>query len=49
MLSIDWQGVSPTAQRAATVAGVILPAYDISKVQLLHNLQLEDCMTTHFM
>lgn len=44
-----WQGVSPTAQRAATVAGVILPAYDICKFQLRHNLHLEDSMSTHFM
>ncbi|XP_022338343.2 kidney mitochondrial carrier protein 1 [Crassostrea virginica] len=44
-----WRGVSPTAQRAATVAGVILPAYDICKFQLRHNLQLEDSMSTHFM
>lgn len=43
-----WRGVSPTAQRAAIVAGVILPAYDISKLQLL-NLNMEDCMATHFL
>ncbi|XP_046362660.1 kidney mitochondrial carrier protein 1-like [Haliotis rufescens] len=43
-----WRGVFPTAQRAATVAGVELPAYDICKRQIIHSGYLGDTKTTHF-
>ena len=32
-----WRGVSPTAQRAALVAGVQLPVYDLTKVFFIRN------------
>ncbi|XP_046564447.1 kidney mitochondrial carrier protein 1-like isoform X1 [Haliotis rubra] len=44
-----WRGVFPTAQRAATVAGVELPAYDICKKQIIHSGYLGDTKTTHFL
>jgi len=44
-----WRGVGPTAQRAATVAGVELPAYDLFKKQIILSGYLGDCKETHFL
>ena len=43
------QGVGPTAQRAAVVAGVELPAYDLFKKKIIQSGYLGDCKETHFM
>ena len=42
------QGVGPTAQRAAVLAGVLLPSYDFFKKALLDSSFMSDNMTTHF-
>lgn len=42
------QGVGPTAQRAAIVVGVELPAYDMIKRYLLKNEILGDTKSNHF-
>jgi len=44
-----WRGVGPTAQRAAVVAGVELPAYDYFKKQIILSGYLGDCKETHFL
>ncbi|XP_029648341.1 kidney mitochondrial carrier protein 1 isoform X1 [Octopus sinensis] len=43
-----WRGVVPTAQRAAIVAGVELPVYDITKKHILKSESMEDHAGTHF-
>lgn len=43
-----WRGVGPTAQRAAIVTGVELPAYDIIKKHILKSGYLGDTKETHF-
>ena len=42
------QGVVPTAQRAAVIAGVLLPSYDFFKQSLLDYGVMGDTVTTHF-
>lgn len=42
-----WRGVTPTAQRAALVAGVQLPVYDFSKQFFIANNLLTDGATNH--
>ena len=56
MLRVDYwstlfcrQGVGPTAQRAAIVAGVELPAYDFFKKHIILSGLLGDCRQTHFL
>lgn len=44
-----WRGVGPTAQRAAVVAGVELPAYDVCKKYILQSGFLGDTKGTHFL
>ncbi|KAK6195386.1 hypothetical protein SNE40_000830 [Patella caerulea] len=44
-----WRGVGPTAQRAAVVAGVELPAYDICKKHIIKSGYLGDTKETHFL
>ena len=44
-----YQGVVPTAQRAAIIAGVELPVYDFSKYWILKSGYLKDGVGTHFM
>ncbi|XP_041353378.1 kidney mitochondrial carrier protein 1-like isoform X2 [Gigantopelta aegis] len=44
-----WRGVVPTAQRAATVCGVELPAYDICKKRIIQSGLLGDTVATHFL
>ncbi|GFR57836.1 kidney mitochondrial carrier protein 1 [Elysia marginata] len=44
-----WRGVGPTAQRAAIVAGVELPAYDIAKKHIILSGYLGDTKETHFL
>jgi solute carrier family 25 protein 14/30 len=44
-----YRGVGPTTQRAAVVAGVLLPTYDLSKKYLLNHTHLQDTPTTHFL
>lgn len=44
-----WRGVGPTAQRAATVAGVELPAYDLCKKLMVQSGFLGDSLGTHFL
>lgn len=44
-----FQGVIPTAQRAAIVVGVELPVYDITKKHLIHSGLMGDTVLTHFM
>ncbi|XP_035828679.1 kidney mitochondrial carrier protein 1 isoform X2 [Aplysia californica] len=44
-----WRGVGPTAQRAAVVAGVELPAYDIFKKYIILSGYLGDTKETHFL
>ncbi|KAK7486487.1 hypothetical protein BaRGS_00022288 [Batillaria attramentaria] len=44
-----WRGVGPTAQRAAVVAGVELPAYDLCKKHILMSGLLGDTKETHFL
>lgn len=46
-LSGLWRGVTPTAQRAALVAGVQLPVYDFSKQFFITNKFLNDGATNH--
>ncbi|KNC84385.1 hypothetical protein SARC_03401 [Sphaeroforma arctica JP610] len=48
-LSGLYRGVSPTVQRACVVAGVELPAYDVSKRYFLHHKYFEDSYGLHFM
>jgi len=43
-----WRGVGPTAQRAAVVAGVELPAYDLFKKKIIASGYLGDTKETHF-
>ena len=43
------QGVSLTAQRAAIVVGVELPAYDITKKHLIMSGHMGDTIYTHFL
>ncbi|XP_023209577.1 kidney mitochondrial carrier protein 1-like [Centruroides sculpturatus] len=43
-----WRGVGPTAQRAAVVAGVELPVYDITKKNLIRADIIGDNMLNHF-
>jgi len=43
-----WRGVIPTANRAAVVCGVELPAYDISKKHFIKSGLMEDTVATHF-
>ncbi|KAK2172330.1 hypothetical protein NP493_972g00038 [Ridgeia piscesae] len=43
-----WRGVGPTANRAAVVAGVELPAYDVCKKYLIISGFFKDNMFTHF-
>lgn len=45
----SWQGVVPTAQRAAIVVGVELPVYDITKKHLILSGLVGDTVLTHFM
>ena len=42
------QGVGPTAQRAAVIAGVLLPSYDFFKKLILDSGLLRDGISTHF-
>uniref|UniRef100_A0A674N382 Solute carrier family 25 member 30 n=1 Tax=Takifugu rubripes TaxID=31033 RepID=A0A674N382_TAKRU len=44
-----WKGVSLTAQRAAIVVGVELPAYDITKKHLILSGYMGDTVYTHFL
>lgn len=44
-----WQGVGPTAQRAAIVAGVELPAYDLCKKHIVQSGLMGDTKETHFL
>lgn len=43
-----WRGVGPTANRAAVVCGVELPAYDITKKHLIRSGYFSDTTSTHF-
>ena len=43
------QGVGPTAQRAAVIAGVLLPTYDLVKHHILHTGIMEDTKELHFL
>ncbi|XP_045199452.1 kidney mitochondrial carrier protein 1-like [Mercenaria mercenaria] len=43
-----WRGVGPTAQRAAIVVGVELPAYDMIKRYLLNHEIMGDTKSNHF-
>ena len=43
------QGVGPTAQRAAVIAGVLLPSYDFFKKLILDSGLLRDNIATHFL
>ena len=43
------QGVGPTAQRAAVIAGVLLPSYDFFKKLILDSGLLQDNIATHFL
>ncbi|XP_070537833.1 kidney mitochondrial carrier protein 1-like isoform X2 [Ptychodera flava] len=43
-----WRGVSPTAQRAAIVAGVQLPTYDLVKSIIMEHNLMGDTVATHF-
>jgi len=42
------QGVGPTAQRAAVIAGVLLPSYDYFKKAILDYNLMADNTATHF-
>lgn len=42
-----WKGVNPTAQRAAVIAGVELPVYDLCKSHLMGTFG--DHIANHFM
>ncbi|XP_025079624.1 kidney mitochondrial carrier protein 1-like isoform X2 [Pomacea canaliculata] len=44
-----WRGVGPTAQRAAIVAGVELPAYDLCKKHIVQSGLMGDTKETHFL
>ncbi|BFZ00456.1 hypothetical protein BsWGS_03494 [Bradybaena similaris] len=44
-----WRGVGPTAQRAAIVSGVELPAYDVVKKHIILSGYLGDTKETHFL
>lgn len=44
-----FQGVVPTAQRAAIVVGVELPVYDITKKHLILSGIVGDTILAHFM
>ncbi|KAK3586644.1 hypothetical protein CHS0354_024250 [Potamilus streckersoni] len=44
-----WRGVGPTAQRAAIIVGVELPAYDACKKYFLNTGQLGDTKANHFL
>ncbi|XP_059155340.1 kidney mitochondrial carrier protein 1-like isoform X2 [Physella acuta] len=43
-----WRGVGPTAQRAAIVAGVELPVYDVVKKHIILSGYFGDTKETHF-
>lgn len=43
-----WRGVGPTANRAAVVAGVELPVYDVCKKHLINHTPLGDNVYNHF-
>lgn len=43
-----WRGVGPTANRAAVVCGVELPAYDVCKKYIIHYGLLDDNKLLHF-
>ncbi|XP_052783692.1 kidney mitochondrial carrier protein 1-like [Mya arenaria] len=43
-----WRGVGPTAQRAAIVVGVELPAYDMIKKYIINHHIMGDTKETHF-
>ncbi|XP_077988353.1 kidney mitochondrial carrier protein 1-like isoform X2 [Glandiceps talaboti] len=43
-----WRGVSPTAQRAAIIAGVQLPTYDWVKTAIIEHQLMGDTISTHF-
>lgn len=47
--NIFTQGVSLTAQRAAIVVGVELPAYDLTKKHLILSGLMGDTVYTHFL
>ena len=42
-----WRGVTPTAQRAAVVAGVQLPVYDWAKIFLAENGIVQNGTSNH--
>ncbi|CAG5115487.1 unnamed protein product [Candidula unifasciata] len=44
-----WRGVGPTAQRAAIVSGVELPAYDVVKKHIILSGYFGDTKETHFL
>ena len=44
-----YRGVGPTAQRAAIVAGVLLPAYDLCKNNILRHTSMTDTPSLHLM
>ena len=48
-LLLSSQGVGPTAQRAAVIAGVLLPSYDFFKKLILDSGLLRDNIATHFL
>lgn len=43
-----YRGVGPTTQRAAVLVGVLLPAYDYSKMVLVESRGMSDDTATHF-
>ncbi|CAD5116933.1 DgyrCDS5773 [Dimorphilus gyrociliatus] len=43
-----WRGVGPTANRAAVVAGVELPVYDVCKKHIINHTPLGDNVYNHF-
>lgn len=48
VLLLFFQGVGPTAQRAAVIAGVELPVYDWCKKKILDYKIMGDNLYTHF-
>jgi len=48
MVLMFLQGVVPTAQRAAIVVGVELPAYDMIKKYIVNNGIMGDTKYNHF-
>ncbi|GAB6019891.1 hypothetical protein CHUAL_001426 [Chamberlinius hualienensis] len=43
-----WRGVGPTAQRAAVIVGVVLPAYDVIKRHFINSNIMENGIYNHF-